>query len=451
MSNQEQNSFFDITYQRNSEENAPLASRMRPKTLKDFVGQEHLVGKGRLLTRLILADKLTSAIFYGPPGTGKTSLAEVIANQTRADFKVLNAVTAGKKDIEDIINEAKHVLGIYERKTILFIDEIHRFNKSQQDALLPSVERGEIILIGATTENPYFEINSALLSRSTIFEFKKLSEENIHTIIDRAIRDKKNGLGYQKIAIDDDAMEHFCHVASGDVRKALNALELAVLTGEKDSTGTIHIDLEAAQECIQTKALQYDKKGDNHYDTISAFIKSIRGSDPDAALFWLAKMLAAGEDPKFIARRIVISASEDIGNAEPLALVVAVAAERAVETIGLPEARINLAQAVTFLASCPKSNSAMRGISEASYAVKHFSDGEVPEHLRDSHYSGSAKLGRGVDYKFPHDYPGHYVAQQYLPDDIKDSVFYHPSQNGKEKIIKERLCQLRPEKMQKGD
>ncbi len=438
-----QKSFFDLEYEKQAEENAPLASRMRPTTLEDFAGQGHIVGKGKLLSRLIAADRLTSAIFYGPPGTGKTTLAGIIAHQTKAAFHVLNAVTAGKKDIENVIAMARENIGVYRRKTILFIDEIHRFNKAQQDALLPSVEKGDIILIGATTENPYFEINPALVSRSTVFEFKRLEAEDIRQILDSALKDKEKGYGGMNVVLTDEAAEHLCSVAAGDVRKALNALELAVLTGEKNEKGEIIIDLDAATECIQTKALQYDKKGDNHYDTISAFIKSIRGSDPDAALFWMAKMLDAGEDPKFIARRMVIAASEDIGNANPMGLVVAVSAARAVEMIGLPEARINLAQAVTYLAVSPKSNAAIMGIDAASEAVRHRSDGKVPAHLRDSHYRGSEALGRGVDYRYPHNYPGGYVAQQYLPDDIKDDTFYHPTDHGSEKAIAERLSRLK--------
>ena len=438
-----QKSFFDLEYEKQAEAAAPLASRMRPTTLEDFAGQGHIVGKGKLLSRLIAADRLTSAIFYGPPGTGKTTLAGIIAHQTKAAFHVLNAVTAGKKDIENVIAMARENIGVYRRKTILFIDEIHRFNKAQQDALLPSVEKGDIILIGATTENPYFEINPALVSRSTVFEFKRLEAEDIRQILDCALKDKEKGYGGMNVVLTDEAAEHLCSVAAGDVRKALNALELAVLTGEKNEKGEIMIDLDAATECIQTKALQYDKKGDNHYDTISAFIKSIRGSDPDAALFWMAKMLDAGEDPKFIARRMVIAASEDIGNANPMGLVVAVSAARAVEMIGLPEARINLAQAVTYLAASPKSNAAIMGIDAASEAVRHRSDGKVPAHLRDSHYRGSEALGRGVDYRYPHNYPGGYVAQQYLPDDIKDDTFYHPTDHGSEKAIAERLSRLK--------
>lgn len=409
-----------------------MASRMRPTRLEDFQGQRHIVGKGKMLNRLILADRLSSVIFYGPPGTGKTTLARIIALQTKADFHVLNAVTSGKKDIEEVIQTARQNASVYDKKTILFIDEIHRFNKAQQDALLPSVEQGLIVLIGATTENPYFEINPALLSRSTIFEFKPLTQKDIMAVLQRALADKDRGYGYMKIELTDEAADHWCSVANGDVRKALNALELAVQTVDKNADGVIPINLEVAQECIQAKALQYDKKGDNHYDTISAFIKSIRGSDPDAALFWMAKMLEAGEDPRFIARRLVISASEDIGNAEPMALVVAVAAARAVEMIGLPEARINLSQAAAFLASCPKSNACIEGISKAQQAVRTESSGLVPEHLRDAHYQGSAKLGRGIEYKYPHAYPGNYVDQQYLPDDIKDRIFYCPTDNGKE-------------------
>ncbi|MBQ3335452.1 MAG: replication-associated recombination protein A [Eubacteriaceae bacterium] len=438
-----QSSFFDLEYEKQAETAAPLASRMRPTTLDGFVGQGHIVGKGKLLSRLIAADKLTSAIFYGPPGTGKTTLARIVAHQTKAAFHVLNAVTAGKKDIEGVIAAARDNIGMYHKKTILFIDEIHRFNKAQQDALLPSVEKGDIILIGATTENPYFEINPALVSRSTIFEFRRLEAGDVAKILDNAITDKEKGYGEMNVVLTDEAKAHLCTVAAGDVRKALNALELAVLTGEKNERGEIVVDLDAATECIQTKALQYDKKGDNHYDTISAFIKSIRGSDPDAALFWMAKMLDAGEDPKFIARRMVIAASEDIGNANPMGLVVAVAAARAVEMIGLPEARINLAQAVTYLAASPKSNAAVIGIDEASQAVRHRSDGKVPAHLRDAHYSGSEALGRGVDYRYPHNYPGGYTPQQYLPDDLQGERFYRPTVNGSEKAIAERLSRLK--------
>ncbi|WP_411327853.1 replication-associated recombination protein A [Eubacterium callanderi] len=438
-----QASFFDMNYENQIEDNAPMSVRMRPTTLDEFVGQTHIIGKGKLLYRLIEADKLSSVVFYGPPGTGKTTLAKIIAHRTQAAFYELNAVTSGKKEITEILDKAKDNLGIYNRKSILFIDEIHRFNKAQQDALLPSVEGGLVILIGATTENPYFEINSPLLSRSTIFEFKTLTDDEIKGLLRRAVTDKKKGYGSMKVKVDEEALDHLTAVSNGDVRRALNALELGILTKEKDDQGYIHIDLETAQECIQKKAVQYDKKGDNHYDTISAFIKSIRGSDPDAALYWLAKMLEAGEDPKFIARRIVISASEDIGNAEPMALVVATAAARAVEMIGLPEARINLAQAVTFLASAPKSNASYAGLDAASSAVRYQSNSEVPGHLRDSHYPGSEKLGRGLNYVYPHSHPGNYYPQQYLPDDLAGTRFYEPTENGYERKIKDRLEHLK--------
>lgn len=437
-----QTSIFDMNYENQIQDNAPLAVRMRPTTLDEFVGQSHIIGKGKLLYRLIKADKLSSVVFYGPPGTGKTTLAKIIAHTTQSVFYELNAVTSGKKEITEILEKAKNNLGVYNRKSILFIDEIHRFNKAQQDALLPSVEGGLVVLIGATTENPYFEINSPLLSRSTIFEFKALNDQEIKGLLRRAVTDKKQGFGSMKVQADEDALEHLTTVCNGDVRRALNALELGILTKEKNDAGIIHIDLETAQECIQKKAVQYDKKGDNHYDTISAFIKSIRGSDPDAALYWLAKMLEAGEDPKFIARRIVISASEDIGNAEPMALVVATAAARAVEMIGLPEAQLNLAQAVTFLASAPKSNASCVGIGAATAAVRHQSNSEVPGHLRDAHYPGSEKLGRGNGYVYPHNHPGNYYPQQYLPDDLVGTHFYTPTANGYEKKIKSHLEML---------
>ena len=438
-----QTSFFDINYETQANANAPLAVRMRPETLDEFYGQEHIIGKGRLLTRLIEADRLSSVVFYGPPGTGKTTLAKIIAHHTKAAFYELNAVTSGKKEITEILDEAKQNLAVYNRKSILFIDEIHRFNKAQQDALLPSVEAGLVILVGATTENPYFEINSPLLSRSTIFEFKPLTREEVRNILLRAVTDTKKGLGAMKVRVDEDAIAHLIDVSGGDVRRALNALELGVLTKDKEQDGSIHIDLATAQECIQKKAVQYDKKGDNHYDTISAFIKSIRGSDPDAALFWLAKMLEAGEDPKFIARRMVIAASEDISNAEPMALLVAVAAAKAVEMIGLPEARINLAQAVTFLAAAPKSNASYMGLEAAAQAVRQGADHTVPNHLRDSHYPGSDKLGHGQGYIYPHNYPGNYYPQQYLPDALTGVTFYRPTDNGYEKRIKARLDALK--------
>lgn len=434
-----QENFFNRNFEGQMADNAPLAVRMRPRTLEEFVGQQHIIGKGKLLYRLINADKLSSVVFYGPPGTGKTSLAKIIANRTNAAFYELNAVTSGKKEITEVLDKAKDNLGVYNKKSILFIDELHRFNKAQQDALLPSVERGLITLIGATTENPYFEINSPLLSRSTIFEFKNLTAADIRSVIISAIDDRERGYGVMKIKCDEDALEHFSEVANGDVRRALNALELGILTVDKNAAGIIHIDLETAQECIQQRAVQYDKNGDNHYDTISAFIKSIRGSDPDAALYWMAKMITAGEDPKFIARRIVISASEDIGNAEPLALPVAMAAADAVQFIGMPEARINLAQAVVFLACAPKSNASYLAVDAAISAVKQVSNSNVPPHLQDTHYSGSEKMGRGLTYQYPHNYPEHFVTQQYLPDDLVGTHFYEPTEMGYEQKMKEYL------------
>lgn len=424
--------------------NAPLAARMRPTTLEEFVGQEHIVGKGKLLYRAIKSDRLSSVIFYGPPGTGKTTLAKIIANTTKSKFRQINATTAGIKDIKETVEDAKAELGMYGNKTILFIDEIHRFNKSQQDALLPHVEDGTIILIGATTENPYFEVNKALVSRSIVFELRQLEDKDIKTLLQRALTDEKNGMGVYHAKLDEDALCFLANTANGDARTALNALELAVLTTEPKD-GTIHITLEEAQECIQKRALNYDKDGDNHYDTISAFIKSMRGSDPDAALYYLAKMIYAGEDPKFIARRVVICASEDVGNADPHALQVAVAAMEAVNFIGMPEGRIPLAQAVTYVACAPKSNAAYVGIDKALSDVRNIRIRTVPLHLKDSHYSGSSDLGHGIGYKYAHDYPGHYVEQQYLPDELVGTVYYAPTDNGIERRIKEHLRRLKGE------
>ena len=423
---------------------APLAARMRPTTLEEFVGQEHIVGKGKLLYRAIKSDRLSSVIFYGPPGTGKTTLAKIIANTTKSKFRQINATTAGIKDIKETVEDAKAELGMYRNKTILFIDEIHRFNKSQQDALLPHVEDGTIILIGATTENPYFEVNKALVSRSIVFELRQLEDKDIKTLLQRALTDEKNGMGVYHAKLDEDALCFLANTANGDARTALNALELAVLTTEPKD-GTIHITLEEAQECIQKRALNYDKDGDNHYDTISAFIKSMRGSDPDAALYYLAKMIYAGEDPKFIARRVVICASEDVGNADPHALQVAVAAMEAVNFIGMPEGRIPLAQAVTYVACAPKSNAAYVGIDKALSDVRNIRIRTVPLHLKDSHYSGSSDLGHGIGYKYAHDYPGHYVEQQYLPDELVGTVYYAPTDNGIERRIKEHLRRLKGE------
>ena len=435
---------FDYMRASTQEQESPLASRMRPTTLDEVVGQKHIIGKDKLLYRAIRADQLGSIIFYGPPGTGKTTLAKVIANTTSASFRQINATVAGKKDMEDVVKEAKDALGMYGKKTILFVDEIHRFNKSQQDYLLPYVEDGTLILIGATTENPYFEVNGALLSRSRIFELKALEKDDVKELVLRAVRDEKKGMGSYHAVIDDEAADFLADVSGGDARAALNAVELGVLTTERDpADGLIHITLDVAQECIQKRAVRYDKDGDNHYDTISAFIKSMRGSDPDAAVYYLARMLYAGEDIKFIARRIMICAAEDVGNADPQALTVAVSAAQAVERIGMPEAQIILSQAVLYVATAPKSNSACNAIFEAMSAVKNQRSMPVPVHLQDSHYGGSAKLGHGIGYRYAHDYPNHYVKQQYLPDGMEGRCFYHPSENGYESKIAKHMRFLR--------
>ena len=428
---------FDYMREQKKETSGPLASRMRPTTLDEVVGQQHIVGKDKLLYRAIKADKLSSIIFYGPPGTGKTTLAKVIAHTTSAEFMQINATSAGKKDMEEVVEQAKANQGMYQKKTILFIDEIHRFNKGQQDYLLPFVEDGTIILIGATTENPYFEVNGALLSRSVIFELKKLSADDIKTLIKRALTDKEKGMGAYDAQIDDDALDFLADVSNGDARAALTAIELGVLTTDRAEDGIIHITIDVASECIQKRVISYDKKGDNHYDTISAFIKSMRGSDPDAAVYYLARMLYAGEDVKFIARRIMILASEDIGNADPMAMVVASSAAAAVERVGMPEAQIILSQAVTYMACAPKSNAAYNAISEAMRVVKETKTPPVPAHLQDAHYGAAEKLGHGVGYKYAHDYPNHYVKQQYLPDGLTDQVFYRPSDIGYEAKIQE--------------
>jgi putative ATPase len=417
----------------------PLADRMRPQTLDEFVGQEQIVGKGRLLRRAIQADKLTPMIFFGPPGTGKTTLAHIIARTTSAYYEQLNAVTSGVGDLRKIIAAAEERLKFDHQKTILFIDEIHRFNKGQQDALLPSVEKGTIILIGATTESPMFEINAALLSRSRLFRFEPLSDDAIREILAHALADKKRGYGEVAITIDDEALDHLVRVANGDSRTALHALELAALTTDPNKDGVIHIDRSVAEESIQEKVLQYDKNGDNHYDTVSAFIKSMRGSDPDATLYWLAKMIAAGEDPKFIARRIFIHAAEDVGLADPNAILVANAAVTAVTFIGLPEARIPLAEAALYVATAPKSNAAVVGIDQALAMVKNEKIGEVPIHLRDAHYKGAAKLGHGKEYLYPHDFEGGYVTQDYLPEHLRNKTFYHPAPRGYERTVQKRL------------
>ena len=433
---------FDYMREKEQETESPLASRMRPRTLDEVVGQQHIIGKDKLLYRAIQADKLSSVIFYGPPGTGKTTLAKVIANTTSAEFKQINATVAGKKDMEEVVKEAKDLKGMYGKKTILFIDEIHRFNKGQQDYLLPFVEDGTVILIGATTENPYFEVNGALISRSSIFELKPLEKDDIKALLRRAVSDSDRGMGSFHAQIEEDALEFLADLSGGDARSALNALELGVLTTERGADGIIHITVEVASECIQKRVVNYDKRGDNHYDIISAFIKSMRGSDPDAAVYYLAKMLYAGEDVKFIARRIMICASEDVGNADPMALAVAVSAAQAVERIGMPESQIILAQAVTYIACAPKSNSAVNAIMAANQAVRQYQT-TVPAHLKDAHYKGAQKLGHGIGYKYAHDYPGHYVKQQYLPDEIKDARFYEPGVLGYEKQISEYLQKIR--------
>ena len=421
---------FEYARELNKDKESPLAGRMRPATLDEVVGQEHIIGKDKLLYRAIKADKISSIIFYGPPGTGKTTLAKVIANTTKANFVQMNATTSGKKDMQEAVADAKESLGMYQKKTILFIDEIHRFNKAQQDYLLPFVEDGTIILIGATTENPYFEVNQALISRSNVFELHSLDKEDIKKLIVRAITDDEKGMGIYGATITDDALDFLSDMAEGDARSALNAIELGILTTEPAEDGKIHIDIDVAQECIQRRVTKYDKDGDNHYDVISAFIKSMRGSDPDAAVYYLAKMLYAGEDIKFIARRIMICASEDVGNADPMALTVAVSASQAVERIGMPEAQIILSQAVTYVAT------------DAMASVKRTKT-TVPSHLQDAHYKGAQKLGHGTGYKYAHDYPHHYVEQQYLPDEIAGEKFYVPCENGHERKIKEWMQYIR--------
>lgn len=436
---------FEYMRSNNQEKESPLASRLRPRTLDEVVGQSHIIGKDKLLYRAIKADKISSIIFYGPPGTGKTTLAKVIAGTTSAVFTQINATSAGKKDMEEVIAQAKDNSGMYGKKTILFIDEIHRFNKSQQDYLLPFVEDGTIILIGATTENPYFEVNSALLSRSIIFELKSLEKEDIKELLLRAVYDEERGMGSYHAEIDEDALEFLSDIANGDARAALNAIELGVLTTERSDDGKIHITLPVAGECIQKRVVRYDKSGDNHYDTISAFIKSMRGSDPDAAVYYLARMLYAGESVTFIARRIMICASEDVSNADPNAIVVATAAAQAVERIGMPESQIILAQAAAYVACAPKSNSSVEAIGAAMEAVKNEKTATIPSYLMDAHYKGAAKLGHGLGYKYAHVYKNHYVKQQYLPDELKDRVFYTLSDQGYEKDLKEHLQRLKRE------
>ena len=437
---------FEYMRSTNMEKESPLAARLRPETLDEVVGQQHIIGKDKLLYRAIKADKLSSLIFYGPPGTGKTTLAKVIANTTSAEFTQINATVAGKKDMEEVVKAAKDTQGMYGKKTILFIDEIHRFNKSQQDYLLPFVEDGTIILIGATTENPYFEVNSALISRSIIFELKPLGREDIKKLLQRAVYDEKKGMGAYGAEISEEAMDFLSDIAGGDARHALNAVELGIMTTNRSEDGKIHITLEVAQECIQKRAVRYDKTGDNHYDTVSAFIKSMRGSDPDAAVYYLARMLYAGESLTFIARRIMICAAEDVGIADPQALMVAVNASLAVERIGMPEAQIILSQAAMYVACAPKSNACVKAIGEAMKTVEETGNLPIPVHLQDAHYKGAAKLGHGTGYKYAHDYPNHYVEQQYLPYELDGKEFYHPSGNGYEVKVKEHMRQIKKHK-----
>ena len=436
---------FDYMREQNMESESPLASRLRPTTLDEVVGQQHIIGKDKLLYRAIKADKLRSIIFYGPPGTGKTTIAKVIANTTSAEFMQINATSAGKKDMEDVIAKAKDNQGMYGKKTILFIDEIHRFNKGQQDYLLPFVEDGTIVLIGATTENPYFEVNGALLSRSVIFELKKLTKKDIQVLLQRAVTDTEKGMGSYHAVIEPDAMEFLADVANGDARAALTAIELGILTTERSEDGLIHITLEVASECIQKRVISYDKSGDNHYDTVSAFIKSMRGSDPDAAVYYLARMLYAGEDIKFIARRIMICAAEDVGLADPNALTVAVSAAQAVERIGMPESQIILAEAVNYVACAPKSNASYMAVNRAMQVVKDTKTPPIPTHLQDSHYKSAGKLGHGIGYQYAHDYPDHYVKQQYLPDGLTDQKFYEPTEIGYEKDIRAYFKRIKEE------
>ena len=435
---------FEYMRQSQSKKEAPLAARLRPQSLEEVVGQQHIIGKDKLLYRAIKADKISSLIFYGPPGTGKTTLAQVIAKTTKAEFVQINATVAGKKDMEEVIARARDNQGMFGKKTTLFIDEIHRFNKGQQDYLLPFVEDGTIILIGATTENPYFEVNGALISRSIIFELKPLEKEEIRALIHRAVYDEERGMGCYHAVIDEEALEFLADMAGGDARQALNAVELGIMTTAPLEDGRIHLTLEVASECIQKRIIKYDKGGDNHYDTISAFIKSMRGSDPDAALYYLAKMLYAGESVTFIARRVMICASEDVGNADPQALQVAAAASLAVERVGMPEAQIILAQAVAYVATAPKSNAAL-GIFDAMREVKQSGNLKIPGHLQDSHYKGASKLGHGIGYKYAHDYKNHYVKQQYLPYELTGKEFYRPDGNGYEAKIKAHMKRIKEE------
>ena len=433
---------FEHSRKEQIEREAPLAARMRPRTLEEFVGQEHIVGEGRLLRRAIEADRLfSSIILWGPPGTSKTTLAMIIAQRTKSHFDTISAVMAGVNDIRQLVKAARDRRGMYGQRTIVLVDEIHRFNKAQQDALLPHVEDGTIILIGATTENPYFEVIGPLVSRSRVFQFKPLSEDELRVLLERALTDEERGYGKRKVRVDEEAMAHLVRIAGGDARTAFNAMELAVESTPPDAQGVIHVDLRVAEDSIQRRALLYDKDGDAHYDTISAFIKSLRGSDPDAALYWLAKMIYAGEDPRFIVRRMIIFASEDVGLADPQALTVATSAAQALEWVGLPEAQYNLAEAAIYLATAPKSNSA-GAYFKALADVEKEGKVEVPDHLKDATRDGQA-LGHGQGYKYPHEYPDHYVRQQYLPDELQGRRYYEPGELGYEQEIAKRLKRFR--------
>jgi putative ATPase len=421
--------------------NSPLADRMRPRTLDEYIGQQHILGEGRLLRRAIQVDQLSSLIFYGPPGTGKTTLARIIANTTKAQFISINAVLAGVKDIRDAIERAQESLSLYGKRTILFVDEVHRFNKAQQDALLPHVENGVLILIGATTENPYFEVNKALVSRSRIFQLQSLTSDDLKKVAMQALGDQQRGYGSRTVTIDDDALDHLVQVASGDARGVLNALELAVETTTPNTGESIHIDRSIIEDSIQRRAVLYDRDGDAHYDTISAFIKSLRGSDPDAALYWMAKMIYAGEDPRFIFRRMLICAGEDVGMADPYAIGVVVDAARAFDYVGLPEGRYHLAHACLYVATAPKSNSSM-AFFDALSTVSREAEDDVPDHLRDASRDKEG-FGHGAGYLYPHAYRDHWVAQQYLPEALQGKLFYQPSESGYEKKIAEQVARMR--------
>lgn len=431
---------FSFQEEKQIEQDAPLAWRMRPQNLEEFIGQEKIVGKDKPLRRMIEMGKIPSLIFYGPPGTGKTTLARVIANTARAYFSQLSAVTAGVAELRKIVGESKERRGMYSRQTIVFIDEIHRFNKSQQDALLPHVEDGTLTLIGATTENPYFSVNNALLSRSQVYSLEALTERDIMLILSRALADEKRGLGGEKLEVEETVLEYLARVSSGDARWALNLLETATFIVSSKESGLRRIDLACVQELVQEQSYCYDKKGDSHYNLISAFIKSIRGSDPDGALYWYARMTQGGEDQRFILRRLIVHASEDIGMADPLAMLIVHAAWNALETVGLPEARIPIAQAIIYLSTAPKSNSVLLAIDQAMAEVKKGRVEDVPSHLRDAHYPGAAVLGHGRDYLYPHNHPDHYVKQDYLPSSLKEASYYQPSSQGREKniVIKKR-------------